>query len=182
MQSKASGAAHPGCDLDEILAVMVAATNWVLTAEDHAGAPSVAQVVAPSAGASAVDKAWHLLLGALNRGSMSSGKALDMELKPSVACNAAVGFAPETLGVGAPDETPPTLFIPQRWPDNFGGLNFGPVYGYQQVELGPRTWYRTFAYDVSGLTSVTLGWRATSGAGLASPAGADLGRGGTKDR
>ncbi len=144
-------------------AVILAATNWVLTAEDAAGPADPARVLhAESAGATDLDRAWHFLLGALNSGYMYYGKVLDMELKPVVACNQAIAFAKKAMPPGAPDHTPPTVFLPQHWPDNPGGTNFGPPYQYKQVVLPPDTLFWTFAHDVSGVAGATLRWRRDS--------------------
>ncbi len=55
------------------------------------------------------------------------------------------------------DTTPPTVFLPQRHPWNPGGQNFGVQYGYKTVtEPNPNFWIWTYAYDVSGITNVSL--------------------------
>ncbi|HEY1490515.1 MAG TPA: carbohydrate-binding protein, partial [Verrucomicrobiae bacterium] len=55
------------------------------------------------------------------------------------------------------DTTPPTIFLPQRHPWNPGGQNFGVQYGYKTVtEPNPNFWIWTYAYDVSGITNVSL--------------------------
>ena len=57
----------------------------------------------------------------------------------------------------AADTTPPTVFIPQRHPWNPGGTNFGVQYGYKTVvEPNSDFWIWTYAYDVSGITNVSL--------------------------
>ena len=122
-------------------AVLTAATNVVVTAEDLKGAPSIAKILHPESGGSKLEQAWHFLLGGLNSGYMYYGKVLDMELKPVVAANEAVARATEAAGGWGADATGPTVWIPQRWPDNPGGTNFGPLYKYQVQELGPQTWF-----------------------------------------
>ncbi len=136
-------------------AVITAATNVVVTASELEGPPDMGGVLHPDRGSGALEKAWHYLLGALNSGYMYYGKSLDMELKPVVACNEAVQHA-ESLLAGASETTGPTVWLPQRYPDNPGGLNFGTLYRYQQVTLGPEFWVWTFVHDVSGLRSVVL--------------------------
>jgi len=141
-------------------AVITAATNVVLTAEDRLGPPPLGQILHPDQGGSLLAQAWHFLGGALNSGYMYYGKALDMELKPAVACNEAVARAEQAVGGAWEGETTgPTVWLPQRYPDNPGGTNFGPLYKYQVTELGPETWFWTFAHDVSGVESATLRWR-----------------------
>lgn len=139
-------------------AVITAATNHVLTATAAAGEPDLERVLHPEKGASQVERAWHYLLGSLNSGYMYYGKVLDMELKPVIACNEAVKAA--NGAAGSKDTVPPTIWLPQRWPDNPGGVNFGPLYGYKKV-IGPsdfQVW--TFVHDVSGVDAVTLHVRA----------------------
>ena len=56
---------------------------------------------------------------------------------------------------------PPTVFLPQRHPWNPGGTNFGVQYGYKlTVDTNSDFWVWTYAYDVSGITNVTLFLRA----------------------
>ncbi|MCA9546407.1 MAG: hypothetical protein KC613_18505, partial [Myxococcales bacterium] len=137
-------------------AVIVAATQEVRHATALRGAPPIGQVLHPERGADALAKAWHFLLGGLNSGYMYYGLALDMELKPTVASNAAVAFARQAVGGDDRDGFPPTVWLPQRFPDNPGGLNFGPLYGYQQVQAGSRFVVWTFAHDVSGVARAEL--------------------------
>ena len=60
-------------------------------------------------------------------------------------------------GNPAADSTPPTVFLPQRYPWNPGGTNFGVQYGYKQiVATNSDFWVWTYAYDVSGITNVSL--------------------------
>jgi hypothetical protein len=89
---------------------------------------------------------------------MYYGTALDMEVKPTVACNEAIAQA-NAAAAGATDRTPPTVWIPQRHPWNPGGTNFGPQHGYQQKAYGPDFVVWTFAHDTAGMQSVNLKWR-----------------------
>ena len=140
-------------------AVITAATNAVLTAEDLVGPSDIRKILYPTDGADGLEQAWHFLFGALNSGYMYYGKVLDMELKPVVGSNEALARADQASGGFAGDDTPPTMFIPQRYPDNPGGPNFGPLYKYQLQELASDTWFWTFAFDVSGITEVSLEYR-----------------------
>ena len=56
-------------------------------------------------------------------------------------------------GFGGTESTPPTVFLPQRESYNPGGIEWGPDAEPSDFEV----W--TYAYDVSGLTDVTLKWR-----------------------
>lgn len=143
-------------------AVITAAQNHVATAEDISAASGmpvrVNKVVDPSFGATPAERAWHFFLGALNSGYMYYGTALDMEVKPTIACNEALQHTAGLIASGT-DATPPTIWIPQRWPWNPGELNFGEPYGYQATVTDTSFHVWTFAYDVSGLSSVVLKYR-----------------------
>ena len=142
-------------------AVLVAAENRVETAEDLSGALAIGNVVNPGSGATAAEKAWHFLLPAYNSGYMYYGTSLDMEVKQSLACNIACDYADQVIAAHpGQDATPPTVFIPQRYPYNPGGTGFGPTYGYQQKDNGNNFHVWTFVADVSGLQAVTLKYRA----------------------
>ena len=141
-------------------AVLVAAENRVQMAEDLQGSVDIAKIVHPTAAANPAERAWHFLLPAYNSGYMYYGTSLDMEVKQSLACNRACVFANQVINAhpGA-DNTPPTVFIPQRYPYNPGGTGFGPTYGYQQHQNSSDFHVWTFAYDVSGMQTVNLKFR-----------------------
>ncbi len=139
--------------------VITAAQNRVETAEQIAGGANISKILYPDGTTTAAERAWHYFLAALNSGYMYYGTAVDMEVKPTIACNEAVEHADAVIGSGTADATPPTIWIPQRHPWNPGSLNFGPQYGYQQHVNNGDFWVWTFAYDVSGLSSVVLKYR-----------------------
>ncbi|MCB9916630.1 MAG: hypothetical protein H6828_16005 [Planctomycetes bacterium] len=144
-------------------AVITAAQNWVDTAEqlwrDGGGSVDPLDVLSPGAAANAVERAWHYHLAALNSGYMYYGTSLDMEVKPTIACNEALQHAAGVVGDGTGDTTPPTVWIPQRYPWNPGGSNYGPLHGYTEQQLGGDFWVWTFVHDVSDVTSVRLRYR-----------------------
>lgn len=141
-------------------AVLVAAENRVEMAEDLQGAVNIAQIVHPGATSNPAERAWHFLLPAYNSGYMYYGTSLDMEVKQSLACNIACSLANQVINAHPnTDNTPPSVFIPQRYPYNPGGTGFGPNYGYQQHQNSSDFHIWTFAYDVSGIQSVTLKYR-----------------------
>ncbi len=140
-------------------AVITAAQNRVDTAEQIAGGVGIAGILSPDASATAAERAWHYFLAALNSGYMYYGTSLDMEVKPTIACNEACRLAGAVIGDGSADATAPTVWIPQRHPWNPGGLNFGPQYGYRTSLDGGDFWIWTFAHDVSGIAGVTLRYR-----------------------
>jgi len=141
-------------------AVLTAAQNRVETAEQVLGPGSVdvEKVVDPSSGANGAERAWHFLLAGYESGYMYYGAAIDMEVKATLACNKAVAAADAVI-TGGVDETPPTIWLPQRLPWNPGGFGGGSLWGYPGGQGAPmdstfHVW--TFAYDVSGLTRVEL--------------------------
>ncbi|MBK9357724.1 MAG: hypothetical protein IPN08_10110 [Bacteroidales bacterium] len=141
-------------------AVLVAAENRVQMAEDLQGTVNIANIVNPSASANAAERAWHFLLPAYNSGYMYYGTSLDMEVKQSLACNRACTLANQVIAAHpGTDNTPPTVFVPQRYPYNPGGTGFGPNYSYQQHQNSSDFHVWTFAYDVSGVQTAVLKYR-----------------------
>ena len=144
-------------------AVITAAQNFVSTAEQiHVGQglpTRASEILRPTSASRASERAWHFFLGSLNSGYMYYGTALDMEVKPTVACNEAIAEAQTVIGAGTADQTGPTIWIPQRHPWNPGSTNFGPQYGYQQFQSNGDFKVWSFVHDVSGTTTVTLKYR-----------------------
>ncbi|MFZ4575931.1 MAG: GC-type dockerin domain-anchored protein, partial [Phycisphaerales bacterium] len=93
---------------------------------------------------------------------MYYGIALDMEVKPTIACNRAVQLAQSVIGSGAADQTAPSLWTTQRHPWNPGSTNFGPQYGYQQRQDSGDFAVWSFVYDVSGPVTAVLKYRIDS--------------------
>ncbi|MBL6998152.1 MAG: hypothetical protein ISR75_06925 [Phycisphaerales bacterium] len=143
-------------------AVITAAQNYVDTAEqisiDNGNPMRINHILYPRSETSSSERAWHYFLGSLNSGYMYYGTALDMEVKPTIACNEAIEHANAAIANGN-DQTPPEVWIPQRFPWNPGSANFGPHHGYQEyIDDGDfHVW--TFAYDVSGLENAKLLYR-----------------------
>ncbi len=141
-------------------AVITAAQNRVLTAEQIAGGVSVDAVRDPvTHNASDAELAWHFFLPSLTSGYMYYGAALDMEVKPTVACNEAVSHADNVIGDGSLDQTGPTIWLPQQLPHNPGETGFGALWGYQPVQHDRDFYIWTFIDDVSGLASVSWNYR-----------------------
>ena len=141
-------------------AVITATENYVITAEDLTGNLSIEKIAEGGAAANDAERAWHFYFGGLNSGFMYYGKAEDMEVKPSMTGNIAIEYAQKVInskpGV---DNTPPSVFIPQRYPYNPGGTGWGPTTGYKKVQYPSDFTIWTFAYDISGLSSVKLKYR-----------------------
>ena len=143
-------------------AVLTAAQNRVETAEAIAGTvPDPAKIFDPTAGANAVEKAWHHLLSGYESGYMYYGTSIDMEVKATLAANASALYADPVIAAGA-DATAPTIWLPQRLPWNPGGRGGGSLWGYpsgEGAQMPSDFWVWTFAYDVSGLARVDLKYR-----------------------
>lgn len=142
-------------------AVITATENYVTMAEDlEGGNLRMDKIADGGTAATNAEKAWHFYFGGLNSGFMYYGKAEDMEVKASMTGNIAIDYAKNviTTHVGV-DNTPPSVFIPQRFPYNPGSVGFGPTTAYKKVNYSSDFHVWTFAYDVSGLTSVTLKYR-----------------------
>ena len=129
---------------DNSWAVVTAARNWVLTAEQ----------VAP--GAANTQSAWHDLLNAESSDYWYWDGAQNglWDSHPTRAVNQALPFA-QAVVAGGTDRTGPTIFVPQRKPYNPGGTEWGIA---QPSDF--TVW--TYVYDLSGLASVTLEYRLDS--------------------
>ncbi len=141
-------------------AVLTAAENHVQMAEDLSPAVNMNRVVYPGPSSTNAELAWHFLLPAYNSGYMYYGASLDMEVKQTLAGNRAIQYA--NLAIAANpgvDNTPPSVFIPQRYPYNPGGTGFGPNYGYTQFSNPSDFTVWTMAYDVNGLSQIQLAYR-----------------------
>jgi hypothetical protein len=141
-------------------AVLNAADHYAQMAEDLIGGVDMQKVVFPGPQSSNAELAWHFLLPGYNSGFMYYGEAIDMEVKPSLAGNKAIGYAQLTINANPGiDNTPPNLFIPQRYPYNPGGIGFGPNYGYQQFQNPSDFTIWTLGFDVNGIDSIALAYR-----------------------
>lgn len=141
--------------------VIIATENRVKTAQQIAGvAPRIDQVRDPgsfSGTPNGIELGWHYYLASLDSGFVYYGCHDDECLRAVVAQSNAVRNVNSYLSNLANDTTPPTVFIPQRHPWNPGGTNFGVQYGYKvTVEQNSDFWIWTYAYDVSGITNVSL--------------------------
>lgn len=142
-------------------AVITATENYVTMAEDlEGGNLRIDKIAEGGVNATDAEKAWHFYFGGLNSGFMYYGKAEDMEVKPSMTGNIAIDYAEKVINKNPQvDKTPPTVFIPQRFPYNPGSTGFGPTTGYKKVDYSSDFHVWTYAYDVSGLSSVKLKYR-----------------------
>ncbi len=142
--------------------VIVATENRVKTAQQISGTtPRVDQVRDPgsfSGSPNAVELGWHYYLAGLDSGFVYYGCNGDECLRAIVAQSNACRNVDAVIAANpSADTTPPTVFLPQRSPWNPGGTNFGVQYGYKTVvEPNSDFWVWTYAYDVSGITNVSL--------------------------
>ncbi|MBI5154887.1 PKD domain-containing protein, partial [Candidatus Poribacteria bacterium] len=143
------------------MAVFTAMVNRVLTAQQVTGhAPDFAKILHPDGSTHAVDRAWHYYLGSLDSGNVYFGAPLDLEVKGTLGCNEAAEHVDPIIASNlANDETPPSVFLPQRFPYNPGSLNFGSGHQYQQVVDDGDFHIWTFVADVNSITSVNLKYR-----------------------
>ena len=145
--------------------VIVATENRVKTAQQiSAITPRVDQVRDPgsfSTAPNAVELGWHYYLAGLDSGFVYYGCHDDECQRVVVAQSNAVRNVNSILTTSSTtDTTPPTMFPPQRHPWNPGGTNFGVQYGYKvTVAANSDFWVWTYAYDVSGITNVSLLFR-----------------------
>ncbi|MBN2765117.1 MAG: starch-binding protein [Paludibacteraceae bacterium] len=142
-------------------AVITATENYVTMAEDlEGGNLRIDKIADGGSAATNAEKAWHFYFGGLNSGFMYYGKAEDMEVKPSLTGNIAIDYAQRVIQANAgTDQTAPSVFIPQRFPYNPGATGFGPTTGYKKVNYSSDFHVWTYAFDVSGLSSVKLKYR-----------------------
>jgi hypothetical protein len=113
---------------------------------------------------SAVELGWHYYLAGLDSGFVYFGCTADECWRPVLAQSNAVRNVDSILAANPSlDTTPPTVFIPQRSPWNPGTTNYGVQYSYKQyIPTNTDFWVWTYAYDVSGITNVTLLYRSNS--------------------
>ncbi len=142
--------------------VIIATENRVQTAQQISGlTPNLDQVRDPgsfSGTPNGIELGWHYYLASLDSGFVYYGCTGDECLRAVVAQSNAVRNVDSIIAANpTADTTPPTVFIPQRHPWNPGGTNYGVQYGYQvTVEQNSDFWIWTYAYDVSGITNVSL--------------------------
>jgi hypothetical protein len=111
---------------------------------------------------SVVELGWHYYLGGLDSGFVYFGCTADECWRPVLAqSNACRNVDSILAGNPTLDTTPPTVFMPQRHPWNPGTTNYGVQYSYKQyLPTNTDFWVWTYAYDVSGITNVTLLYRS----------------------
>ncbi|XP_064382608.1 alpha-amylase-like [Halichondria panicea] len=150
-----------GWSLDERnWAVLTAAENVVETAEQVSIGAKISEIQAPSANATEAELAWHFFLPGLTSGYMYYGGVEDMPVKQTVAANNAVAHGQKAIAMSnGLDQTPPTVWALQRLPWNPGACGMGELWGYKYTPMATDFHVWTFAYDVSGISSVVFNYR-----------------------
>ncbi|MFN0138225.1 MAG: carbohydrate binding domain-containing protein [Phycisphaerae bacterium] len=131
-------------------AVLIAAKNYVFTAEQIAPAVSVANILAGTG--TNTEKAWRWLLCSQASDYWYWDGQQPWDSNVTRGSNQAVAFAQLVTASGT-DNTAPTVFVPQRSPYNPGAFEFGQQPESRDFEV----W--TLAHDISGIATVTLKWR-----------------------
>ena len=159
-------------------APVMAGANWCETAEqmwiDENGSGSVAAwkiqdpynnlVNGTYSNPNVVERAWHIYLCGLDSGfQYYGGDGNDDEVKTSLATRRAVEMLSTYVNdrKATMDNTPPTVFKPQRFPYNpgwytFGWFNIIPGNGNALKKMKSEFYIWTHAYDVSGITNIVV--------------------------
>lgn len=156
-------------------APIITGANWCETAEqilrDEGGGAQAWKIQSPydwngsDTNANDVELAWHVYLAGLDSGfNYYGGLGNDDEVKAALATTRAIQKLQPwmTESRRANDRTPPSVLKPQRFPYNPGGYNFGwfnsiPGGDTRYLKKMPTDFYVwTHAYDLSGVSSVTL--------------------------
>lgn len=150
-------------------APLMAGANWVITAEQILRGeggdvrPWVIQEPYDWSGTGFGDRndvelAWHIYLKGLDSGfNYYGGLGNDDEVKPALATKRAIDKLQSYMSTRLHlDQTPPTVFKPQRFPYNPGEYTFG-WYNNTSAQpgflkkMGSEFYVWTHAYDVSGI-------------------------------
>ena len=159
-------------------APVVAGANWCQTGEqiwtnlNGAGSVAAWKIQDPynnfAGGAytspNIAERAWHIYLCGLDSGfNYYGGLGNDDEIKSSLATRRAVEILSTFVNANKAtlDHTPPTVFKPQRFPYNPGWYTFGwfnniPGNNSALKKMHSEFYVWTHAYDVSGITNLTL--------------------------
>ena len=133
-------------------AVLTAAKNHVFTADDLQGVNDLQNVIDNTG--NGTERAWHYLVQAQASDHWYWDGTETWDSNVTIGSNLAVAQANTVIGSGTGETTGPTVFHPQRESYNPGG------YEWDLDNPEPsdfEVW--TYAYDLSGLESVTLKYR-----------------------
>ncbi|KAJ3440172.1 alpha-amylase-related [Anaeramoeba flamelloides] len=144
-------------------AVIAASQNWVDTAEQIQGQLDISQVQNPTSSATPAEVAWHLHLAQPSGWLYYGCPIQDMQDKPIISANQAISWAQKVVKSGDPsDKTGPSISYVNRYPYNPGAYGAGSLYNYKYTRVPNDFHIWTFAYDLSGISSVTLKYRTSS--------------------
>lgn len=133
-------------------AVLTAAKNRVFTADDIAPATNLQNIL--NGTGTATERAWRYLMEAEASDHWYWDGTEVWDSNVTRGSNLAVVQANQVIAAfGGVETTPPTVFVPQRESYNPGGFEWGATPEPSDFEV----W--TYAYDVSGLSNVTLNYR-----------------------
>lgn len=136
-------------------AVLTAAKNRVYTADDIAPATNLQNIL--NGTGSATEQAWRFLMEAQASDHWYWDGTEVWDSNVTRGSNLAIAQANQVIAAYTGVETtPPTVFLPQRESYNPGGFEWSATPEPSDFEV----W--TFAYDVSGMSSVTLKYRVDS--------------------
>ena len=158
-------------------APVIAGANWCQTAEQmtvgEGGSVQAWKIQDPYdnlnsraySNPNLAERAWHIYLAGLDSGfNYYGGLGNDDEIKTSLATRRAYELLNTYVSnrKATNDQTPPTVFKPQRFPYNPGAYTFG---WFNSIPGGNTSFLKkmnsefyvwTFAYDVSGITNIVL--------------------------
>jgi len=158
-------------------APVIAGANWCQTAEQmttgEGGSVQAWKIQDPYdnlnsrtySNPNLAERAWHIYLAGLDSGfNYYGGLGNDDEIKTSLATRRAYELLNTYVSnrKATNDQTPPTVFKPQRFPYNPGAYTFG---WFNSIPGGNNSFLKkmnsefyvwTFAYDVSGITNIVL--------------------------
>jgi len=131
-------------------AVLTAAKNFVFTADQISPVALVANILNNTG--SNTERAWRWLLCSEASDYWYWDGQQPWDSNVTRGCNQAMALA-QLVTASGNDNTPPTVFVPQRNPYNPGALEWSNTPESSDFEV----W--TLVHDISGVASVTLKWR-----------------------
>ncbi|MEM9103677.1 MAG: PKD domain-containing protein, partial [Pseudomonadota bacterium] len=108
-------------------------------------------------GANPAELSWYFLTAALDSGFGYYDENVDDHVKPTISFNQSLFFSePYVLENQNQDRTGPSVWWPQRWPYNPGSANVSKAEGWTLHYFNQQFGIYTYAYDLSGIESITV--------------------------
>jgi chitodextrinase len=108
-------------------------------------------------GANPAELAWYFLLPSIDSGFGYYDENQDDIVKPTLSFNQSLHFSrPYVQDRLTQDRTGPSVWWPQRWPYNPGSPNVDKSEGWTLHHFNNHFAIYTYAYDVSGITSIKV--------------------------